>query len=510
MSYSISFNKPYGADYTLPQYQDRITDDIWFTRLNSGGPLFNYKYYVDYGYTNPTTEQVGSDFWYEGAPNYGGTVLVKWAILSKSGFPDQNAPGINSSLFGTIGVTTNFYSFSQMCVLLTAMIDESSKPISLTNPSSSNQWLLQDSNTAGSTFMPYLVNKDLCCYIPSTNQYFKINISSWGGNGSPSITYTRTPLFYPKYPFYKQVLHQNDNYTDYRITYYADSSALVNIYQKNGTTNCYQLVGNVNVPFCQSPVPYVPPTPPAPPGPPVPPEPTDQIQTFTTTGATTWTAPSTTTSIEYLVVGGGGGGGGAYDTGSGGGGGAGLVLAGTIAVVPNTTYNIYVGAGGAGGFGNRTGVPNETPGSVGENSYFDTIIATGGSGGYASRTAPGGVGVGGAIANIGTLVGGGGGNGGGNGASSASAGGGGGNGSAGGTTTNNTGGVGGSGVTSVISGSTITYGAGGSGGRDNVNVNGANGAANSGNGGEGASSVSSDNGIAGNGGSGIVIIKYNI
>ncbi len=509
MSYSISFNKPYNTDYTLAQYQDRITDDIWFTRLNSGGPLFNYKYYVDNGYTNPTTDQLQKDFWYEGAPNYGGTVGVKWAILSKSGFPDQNAVGINSSLFGTIGVTTNFYSFSQMCVLLTAMINESSKPISLTNPSSSNEWLLENNDTVDSTSMPSLVNKDLCCYIPSINQYFKINISSWGANGSPSITYTRTPLFYPKYPFYKQVLHQNDNYTDYRITYYIDGSALVNIYQKNGTTNCYQLVGNVNVPFCQSPVPYIPPTPPAPPGPPVSPESTTQIQIFSATGATTWTAPSTTTSIEYLVVGGGGGGGGAFDTGSGGGGGAGLVLAGTIPVAPNSTYNIYVGAGGTGGTADRT-VPTETSGSNGENSYFNTIIASGGIGGYASRTAPDGVGVGGAIANIGTLVGGGGGNGGGSAGSTASAGGGGGNGSAGGTTTTNTGGVGGSGVTSIISGSTIIYGVGGNGGQDNVNANGANGAANSGNGGVGASSVSFDNSSGGNGGSGIVIIKYNI
>ncbi len=508
MSYSISFNKPYGADYTLPQYQDRINDNIWFTRLNSGGPLFNYKYYVDYGYTNPTTEQLARDFWYDGAPNYGGTVLVKWGILSKSGFPNQNAPGINSSLFGTIGVTTNFYSFSQMCVLLTAMINESSKPVALTNPSSSNQWLLEDSNTVDTTVMPYLVNKDLCCYIPSTNQYFKINISSWGA-GNPSITYTRTPLFYPKYAFYKQVLHQNDNYTDYRITYYADGSALVNIYQKNGTTNCYQLVGNVNVPFCQSPVPYVPPSPPAPPGPPFPPEPTTQIQTFSTTGATTWTAPSTTTSIEYLIVGGGGGGGGAFDTGSGGGGGAGLVLSGTISVIPNQTYNIYVGTGGVGGTADRT-VPIENPGSNGENSYFDSIIATGGIGGYASRSAPGGVGVGGAIANSGTLTGGGGGNGGGSAGSSASAGGGGGNGSAGGSTTTNTPGVGGSGIVSTISGASVTYGAGGNGGQDNVNANGANGTANSGNGGVGASSTSFDSSNGGAGGSGIIIIKYDV
>ncbi len=229
------------------------------------------------------------------------------------------------------------------------------------------------------------------------------------------------------------------------------------------------------------------------------------ITSFTTTGPTTWTAPPYTTSIEYLVIGGGGGGGSAYDTGSGGGGGAGLMLYGTISVIPNFTYNLYVGAGGAGGIANR---PVETNGVNGENSYFNSIIATGGSGGYASRSAPDGIGVGGVIANTGALTGGGGGNGGGSGGSTASAGGGGGNGSAGGTSVNNTPGSGGVGIVSTITGSAVLYGSGGIGGRDNVNANGVNAVANKGNGGGGASSVSFDSSNGGNGGSGIVILKY--
>jgi hypothetical protein len=317
-------------------------------------------------------------------------------------------------------------------------------------------------------------------------------------NGSYHIsTFTLTVNSNNKTVRSRRVLHDNSNYTDYRITYYSDNSALVQVYQKNMRTNCYQLVRSINVPYCVSS------------DSPVPPEPTELvIQPFTTSGSTTWTAPPLTTSIEYLVVGGGGGGGGGYDTGSGGGGGAGLVLSGTLSVTPNSTYNIYVGSGGAGGIGNRTGSPLETSGSSGENSYFNTIVATGGSGGYASRSAPDGTGLGGAIADSGTLTGGGGGNGGGSAGTTNSAGGGGGNGSVGGTSVNNTPGTGGSGIASSISGSIVTYGAGGDGGRDNTNADGANGTANSGNGGVGASSVSFDNSTGGTGGSGIVIIKY--
>jgi len=199
-SYSITFTKLTGQDYTNPLYQDRITDNVWFTRLNTGGSLFNYKYYVNESIV-PTTKQIYDDFWYNNpGTSQGGTIGVKWAILNSSGFPDVSAPGINPQLFGTIGDPTNFFSFSQMCVLLRGMIDESSKPISLVSENNSNEWLLQDTNIANGTNMPYLENKDLGCYIPDMNLYFRIKISVWGigDNGNPgAITYQRTNLYNP-------------------------------------------------------------------------------------------------------------------------------------------------------------------------------------------------------------------------------------------------------------------------------------------------------------------------
>lgn len=54
----------------------------------------------------------------------------------------------------------------------------------------------------------------------------------------------------PKSVISTRVLHDNENYTRYSITYYSDNSALVQVYQKNGRTNCYQFVGNINVPYC--------------------------------------------------------------------------------------------------------------------------------------------------------------------------------------------------------------------------------------------------------------------
>jgi len=206
MSYPIFFSKTKNDDPTNPLYQDRITNDIWFTRLNNGGPLFNYKYYVDNSIT-PTINILSADFWYNEPNSQGGTIGVKWAILSSTGFLDLSASGINPALFGTIGNPTNFFSFSQMCTLLRAMIEETSKPISLVNANNDNEWVLEDSSIVGGTEMPYLENKDLGCYIPALNKYFKINITLWGiggNNNQGTISYTRTEL-------YNQIISQNKN-----------------------------------------------------------------------------------------------------------------------------------------------------------------------------------------------------------------------------------------------------------------------------------------------------------
>src|SRR3989344_5756504 len=77
------------------------------------------------------------------------------------------------------------------------------------------------------------------------------------------------------------------------------------------------------------------------------------IQSFTTTGTTTWIVPNDVTSVDYLVVGGGGG------------GGAGGFRTGTLSVTPGASLTVTVGAGGA----------SETRGAT---STFGTIDASGG------------------------------------------------------------------------------------------------------------------------------------
>ncbi len=227
------------------------------------------------------------------------------------------------------------------------------------------------------------------------------------------------------------------------------------------------------------------------------------VQTFTSTGTTTFTIPLNVTSIDYLVVAGGGGGG----TGGGGGGGGGGMLTGngTTTFYSGNSYTVVVGGGGMGGDNS----PNWY-GTNGSSSVLGNITALGGGGGGGNDGAEvgrnggsgGGAGYGGS-AGSGTS---GQGNNGGS-PGSPQAGGGGGAGEAGSTDSS---GYGGDGLSSSISG-TATWYAGGGGGRNTGGSSGGTG----GGGAEGQNGTSGTGGggggyfpTRGDGGSGIVIIRY--
>ena len=212
-------------------------------------------------------------------------------------------------------------------------------------------------------------------------------------------------------------------------------------------------------------------------------------------------------NIEYLVVAGGGSGG----SGHGGGGGAGGYRAGSVSISAGS-HQIVVGVGGvAGSYGNsagslatdsRLGPIYATAGGVGgaQNMPDFRDPGTGGSGGGGAYTTatpgikPGAAGNAGGYNPVEGYAGG-------TPTSQTWHGAGGGGSSGPGTYTGSRGG-GGPGTSNSITGSAVTYAAGGS-GQGNSN-DAETGGANTGNGGGGAR----DN-TAGNGGSGIVVIAYS-
>lgn len=247
----------------------------------------------------------------------------------------------------------------------------------------------------------------------------------------------------------------------------------------------------------------------------------NRIHTFTTVGTSSFVV-TRGGPVEVLVVAGGGGGGGVFISfhPAGGGGAGELIYSGNYSVSPGS-ISVTVGEGGLGGSNNTPTFQTSTNGG---NSVFGAITAQGGGRGGDSRGGGGGT------------IGGNGGSGGGAGRFSSiggsstktigygnsggasvfsSGGGGGGAGGVGLASYDN--GVktpGGSGLSYKISGSSVTYAAGGTGGMRNTTANGDVVPANTGRGGNGASVAINivwgvDTAPSGsNGGSGIVIVRY--
>jgi hypothetical protein len=248
-----------------------------------------------------------------------------------------------------------------------------------------------------------------------------------------------------------------------------------------------------------------------------------RVHKFTATGANTFVAPTglAATTMQVLVVGGGGGAAGqnssGYDGGAGGAGG--FVYSSAYTLNAGASYTVSVGAGGAGGAGSVSSNPT-TKGTSGSNSVFDLVTAIGGGGGGASGNHAtvandygqngGSGGGGGATASGATPTGGTGisgqGYAGGNGTGNNTGNAGGGGGCAGVGLTGTPGsvvGAGGAGCSNSITGAAVTYAAGGTSSAGAT----ANGAANTGNGGTNRH-LSTETG--GSGGSGIVIVAYQI
>jgi len=272
------------------------------------------------------------------------------------------------------------------------------------------------------------------------------------------------------------------------------------------------------------------------------------ITSYTTVGSGTFSVPSGISAVQVLVVAGGGaGGGGTTGAGSGGGGGAGGVLIHpSFPVTPGGTVSYTLGGGGS---ANRSFPPSatgDTRGSSGSNSVFGSLTAVGGGGGGGGNNPdtggrPGGSGGGASPApNKGFPAGSGTqpsqsnpgatqyGNPGGTGGGTATGGPGGGAGGPGGTFSD----PGGVGVSISITGSPVYYGGGGGSGMWSTNggmpggtgnpsgaggnsaswpsgyTQGGDGTANRGGGGGGGSENNNTLGYAGNGGPGIIIVRY--
>jgi hypothetical protein len=255
------------------------------------------------------------------------------------------------------------------------------------------------------------------------------------------------------------------------------------------------------------------------------------VETFSSTGAFTFSVPSGVSSVEVLAIAGGGSGG--CQVGGGGGAG-GMVEHSTYPVSPGGSVTGNIGVGGTGfqigdgggniatngtntTFGNITAIGGGAGGNhTGPQPQSGKPGGSGGGGGSSGGNQPGGTGTQGPSGG-----GSGYGNNGGHGHPSWSGGGGGGAGGSGQNAPNGSrGGDGGSGRSNSISGTSVTYAGGGGGGADSGNSSGGPGGGGNGTSpgttagdgtdglGAGGGGTRDNNTNAGDGGNGVVIVKY--
>lgn len=106
----------------------------------------------------------------------------------------------------------------------------------------------------------------------------------------------------------------------------------------------------------------------------------NQSTTYNGVGLFTWQAPPGVTSLTVEAWGGGGSGSHGGKGTDGGGGGGGAYASSILTVIPGTTYNINVGAGGVTNCAGNTRVTGKDGGS---SSFESEVIAAGGGGGGA-------------------------------------------------------------------------------------------------------------------------------
>lgn len=109
------------------------------------------------------------------------------------------------------------------------------------------------------------------------------------------------------------------------------------------------------------------------------------MHVFTSDGTFSVKGAPQGSTIDVLIIGGGGGGGGGANAtwhGGAGGGAGGVRLLTNFAVTAGANYNVGVGAGGLGGAGGSN-VPDPQQGQNGESSIFGTYSSPGGGGGDA-------------------------------------------------------------------------------------------------------------------------------
>ncbi len=184
----LSFTKDALADWSLPANQDKLTDNVIFTRQNRR-QLYNYQWWQDEFAQDISDLDLRAEFWNNPTTldfiPAGGTRGVRWAILDDTG--ENNPWDPNFNLYGTLGDSTHFYSFHNVASMIRSLNE------------GDNVDLVEDDftinvggNLRSGTAMIELIDKKLGLWLVDENIYLTLTFTNWGQDNGGAISYMRS------------------------------------------------------------------------------------------------------------------------------------------------------------------------------------------------------------------------------------------------------------------------------------------------------------------------------
>lgn len=184
----LTFTKEANADWTLSVNQDIITANVIFTRQNRK-QIYNYQYWQDEFAQDVSENDLTAEFWNNSTTMdfvpTGGTKGVRWAILDDTGA--DNPWDTNFNLYGTLGDTTNFYSFHNIASMIAALNDGVNVDSVMDDFT-----IYEGGNPRSNTVMIELIDKNLGIWLIEENSYLTFTFTNWGQGNGGALSYMRS------------------------------------------------------------------------------------------------------------------------------------------------------------------------------------------------------------------------------------------------------------------------------------------------------------------------------
>ncbi len=199
----IVFSKATKVDWTATKNQDKLTENVIFTRQEAG-PMYNFAWWShpdnfneDAIHIDDNNSDLIADFDDDAsaaikdintiAPS-GGTKNVRWALLDDTGSNGHEA-WADFNLYGTLGDPTNFYSFHNIASIIYYLEEEELHTSSVKDDF---EVIVEGVGTQSTTDFSHVIGKKLGAWLVEDDIYLTLTFTEWEEGNGGAFSYTRS------------------------------------------------------------------------------------------------------------------------------------------------------------------------------------------------------------------------------------------------------------------------------------------------------------------------------